>query len=158
MSLVFERSSSYFVCLVNLENEFHQFLSISYKVYSQEETSLGVWEMKYTTNSYTMHSCDCVEVLAFLLIKIKLENWLNQIFVWDCGKLLIAYLASSFFLFVVWSVAESFCLELLKFFGAFGFRLPTFGLRIAPLTTRLLLRRLLLGILPPLPRPIFTIW
>lgn len=71
---------------------------------------------------------------------------------------IIAYLASSFFLFVVWSVAESFCLELLKFFWAlFGLRLPAFGLRMAPLITRLLFRRLLLGILPPFPRPIYNV-
>lgn len=39
-----KEDSSNFVCLVNFENEnfsFHQFLSIA-KVYSQEETSLGV--------------------------------------------------------------------------------------------------------------------
>lgn len=95
---------------------------------------------------------------CFWLKIIKLGNSriiLDQ-FGWNCGKLLVAYLASSFFLLAVWSVAESFCLELLKFFCAFCFRLPGFGFRIAPLTTRLLLRRLLLGILPPFPRPIFS--
>lgn len=115
-----------------------------------------IWRWNFTTNSYTMQQkpASCVEVLAFLLwtfqIKIKLENLVESVEN-------IAYLATSFFLFAVWSVAKSVCFELLKFFWTFGFRLFAFGLRIAPLITRLLFRRLLLGILPPFPRPIYNV-